>query len=81
MDLSQEELESLSELMVSDYWPVVQKIVQFPVTKMETAVISYDLSQGVDGLVRRKAQLDGARAVAAFIEQLKRKRKKDEEKK
>lgn len=80
MKLTQEEEEKLAELMVLEYWPIIEKLVEFPVKKMEETLLSYNMDQGIDGLVQRKHQATGAKAVSIFIQTLKRQQKKKEKK-
>lgn len=76
MTLSEEEQYFLDELVASDYWPVLNRVLELGIERSRDAVLGYDTTRGAADLHILKARLDGAEALAMFIKNMKRKKEK-----
>lgn len=70
--MTQEDKESLRELMTSDIWPAVVRMCETLTRKQADALLRYNLEQGEQGLLILKARLDGAEGLLEGIRRAKR---------
>lgn len=63
MKLNQEEKDELLALMTSSGWDVLVKVLENLKSRPAKRVLSYNLSDGPEGLVIEKARSEGARDV------------------
>jgi hypothetical protein len=80
MKLTQEEKDTLSDLMVSDYWPVIMKAIAMGVERARENFVGQGLTTEADQfiLAAMKFRLEGAQGLEAFMFNLKRSQQKRE---
>jgi hypothetical protein len=82
MKLSFEEDLRLTDLIYSDAWPVVIKVIKSLAENQKEAVLKYSLHDGPEGLIITKARYEGAQALVDKVSRFKadlEKRKRLEE--
>jgi hypothetical protein len=73
LKLGIDEQELAKDALDSDSWPVILKLIEDMAKRFESKVMSYNLSEGPDGLVIEKARAEGARALFTDVKTLKAK--------
>lgn len=73
MKFSPDDLDTITDLMDSVYWPVVEKVLEAGVQEQRERVLSADISESTRALFLAKARADGAQALASYVGSLKRK--------
>ena len=77
MKLSMEESDTLTDLMDSVYWPVIEKVLSLGVQVQQERVLSADISHGSREIILARARAEGAQTLASYFGSLKRKVKKN----
>jgi hypothetical protein len=79
-----EEELALTEILLSDSWSLITKLVEFLAGSQSESVLKYNLDDGPDGLIIAKARHEGAQALLQRVKQYKveaRKRMEKEQEK
>ncbi len=76
MKLTEEEQYFFEDLIVSDYWQVLQKVLEIGCKRQEENVLSTEVNTSDRPIAFAKARLEGAQALAAFVNGMARKKKK-----
>ncbi len=79
MKLSLEQREALEAVTDTDGYTTYLNLIGILVTDIDNRVLSYNLSEGPEGLVIAKAQSEGARTLYKRIMELKGKTKKQDQ--
>lgn len=72
MKLNTEEREELYELLGTQGWVLALKVIENMVSKKAQKVLTYNSSEGADGLVRAKCNYEGASQLFLDIRNLKK---------
>jgi hypothetical protein len=77
---SLDEQDVLNEVLFSDGYQVIKKLLQAIAADKVKRLMSYDLARGSEGLVHEKARAEGAQKVITDLEAYKQKLNKKSDK-